>query len=122
MPAPVGIHSITKCVEECGRYVRPKRMAAETAAALVKEHFGEDAVVVINTGKGICSNCRKYPSTLTNAEKSPEVLAAEQARKDRIAAERLAAARLAADTIARQRMARTSRVRRVSMGQSMVRI
>jgi hypothetical protein len=121
MPVPpVGIHSILPCAEGCGTYVRPKRMDKDVAKALVAEHFGPDAVVVINTGRAICSSCRKYPSMEAKKKDSPEA----EARKEKLAEERLAAARRTREAIERERLVRQARnkVRRVSMGQSMVRI
>lgn len=120
MPAPVGIQSIVLCAEGCGNYVRPKRMNKDVAEALVAEHFGPEAQVFINTGKAICSPCRKYPSMEAKKKDTPEALA----RKEKLAAERLAAAERTREAITRERAARQQRnaVRRVSMGQSMVRI
>jgi hypothetical protein len=120
MPVPkVGEHSILLCTNNCGTYVRPKRMAKEAAEALVVQLHGPEAKVLINTGRGICSRCRKFPSQQVKAEAK-----ADQGRKDKLAAERLAAAERTRLTIVRERAARQEarKVRRVSMGQSMVRI
>jgi hypothetical protein len=121
MPPKAGDHSILPCAEGCGDYVRPKRMSAEAAIEAVQRLHGPDAKVKINTGKAICSTCRAktspYKSVTTKSEQKRD-------RQEAIAAERLELARLAAQTMAndRARRAQANRVRRVSMGQSMVRI
>ena len=54
----VGEHSIIPCSQDCGVYVRPKRMLQEVAEELVRRLHGQDAVVKVNTGRGICTTCR----------------------------------------------------------------
>jgi hypothetical protein len=124
--APVGEHSIIPCSVGCGRWVRPKRMPDEVGKEIVARLYGPDAVVMINTGRGICTNCRHttapYPSKAKAA--TDEKAAAERAAKAKIAAERLAAAEKARATIEAGRAARAAkrRVHTVRLGQDMVRI
>jgi hypothetical protein len=105
MSAPVGEHSIIPCTKGCGAYVRPTRMDEATAEKIGTEKYGPDAVVRVNTGKGICSPCRRYPSQQVTA-KTPEQLAAEEERRERLAAERIAAAHKAREVLEAQRQAR----------------
>lgn len=124
--APVGEHSIIPCSVGCGRWVRPKRMADEVGKEIVKRLYGPEAVVMINTGRGICTNCRHttapYPSKAKTV--TDERAAAERAAKDKLAAERLAAAEKARATLEAGRAARAARrrVQTVRLGQDMVQI
>lgn len=126
MPAKSGADAIVPCTGTCGGYVYPKRMTEATAKAHAAARFTEPVRLRATTSRNICASCRHkqnpYPSTVK--VKDAAELAVEQAQKERIAAERLEAARKARETIEAQRAARARArvVRRVGLGQDMVRI
>lgn len=103
---------IRKCEGTCGRMTRNTKMS--------KDKFPGTVTRVTATH---CQACHRALVNAGDAELPAKELARE-ARKEALAAERVAAALRVREQVARERAARQARntVRRVSMGQSMVRI
>lgn len=103
---------IRPCEGTCGRMTRNTKMS--------KAQYPDTVTRVTATH---CQSCNRALVDAGDAE-LPAKEAAREARKERLSAERLAAAEQVRMAIVRERAARRQRnsVRRVSMGQSMVRI
>lgn len=101
------------CGGTCGRMTRPNR-------AKIEDYPG----TVTRETRTHCKTCHQREQRALAAADAEGKAAAELARRERLQTERIAAAHKVRETMAAQRAARAKAriVRRVDMGQSMVRI